>query len=85
MQNDVSEMSKAANKMKTPTAKQFTMAIKQLKNDVDSIPSNATLEQVNAKLHTDIANARASGRQLAVESGCPQPPRNEDQQQTPQP
>lgn len=78
--DDTTEMRKAAGKMKTPTAKQFTADVKQLDHDVNNIPSNATLEQVRARIHDDGQNARAAGQQLAAESGCPQP---SQQQQTP--
>lgn len=77
--DDNTEIRKAAGKMKTPTAKQFTGAIKQLDHDVNNIPSNATLEQVRTRIHDDGQNALAAGQQLAAESGCPQP----SQQQTP--
>jgi hypothetical protein len=71
--NDAANMQKIAHKMKTPTAKQFTEAMKQLQHDVNAIPDNATLEQVRAKINADIRNAQNTGRQLAGESGCPAP------------
>ena len=70
----VSDMQKAADKMKTPAAKQFTEAMKVLKQDVNNIPDDATLEQVRSKIHADIQNAQSAGQQVATEAGCPSPP-----------
>jgi hypothetical protein len=69
----VADMQKAADKMKTPTAKRFTESMKQLKGDVDAIPDEATLEQVRDKVRGDIQNAQSAGRQVAAEAGCPAP------------
>lgn len=69
----VNDMQKAADKMKTPTAKHFTESMKQLKEDVNSIPDDATLDQVRAKIQGDIENAENAGRQVATEAGCPPP------------
>jgi hypothetical protein len=69
----VNDMQKAADKMKTPTAKHFTESMKQLKVDVNSIPDDATLEQARAKIRGDIQNAQDAGRQVATEAGCPPP------------
>jgi hypothetical protein len=72
--NDVEQMKSAASKMKTPAAKQFLVAMKQLNKDVSSIPDDATLQQVHSKIEADARDARTSGRQVAAEAGCPQAP-----------
>jgi hypothetical protein len=71
--NDVATMQKAAKKMKTPTAKEFTSAMVQLKKDVNAIHDDATLEQVRGKLNTDIQNVQTLGHRVANEAGCPAP------------
>jgi hypothetical protein len=75
-------MESAADKMKTPAAKQFTEAMKVLKQDVNDIPDDATLEQVRSKIRTDIQNAESTGQQVATEAGCP-PPAEPKQQPEP--
>jgi hypothetical protein len=72
VENSANDMQKAAGKMKTPTAKQFTTAMKQLRTDVDTIPNDATLEQVRSKISDDIQNAQSTGQKLATEAGCPE-------------
>jgi hypothetical protein len=67
---DVSDMQKAASKMGTPTAKEFTDAIKQLDKDVESIPDNATMDQVQEMVKGDVNRARTAGAKLAGEAGC---------------
>jgi len=67
----VNDMQKAAKKMSTPTAKHFTESMKQLDQDVNSIPNDATLEQVRSRIRDDIQAARSSGQQVAAEAGCP--------------
>ncbi|MGA7121812.1 MAG: hypothetical protein WBY94_17020 [Polyangiaceae bacterium] len=67
------DMQKAAKKMKTPAAKQFNEAMRQLKNDVDSIPDDATLNQVHSKIRADVQNAQSAGQQVAAGAGCPAP------------
>ncbi|HXN32018.1 MAG TPA: hypothetical protein VN894_09155 [Polyangiaceae bacterium] len=74
VEKSANDMEKAADKMKTPAAKQFTEAMKQLKNDVDTIPDDATLKQVRSKISADSQNARSTGEQVAAEAGCPAPP-----------
>jgi hypothetical protein len=71
--NDVDQMQSAASKMKTPTAKLFMQTTKQLDKDVSNIPDDATLQQVHAKIEADVKSSQTAGRQLARESGCPQP------------
>jgi hypothetical protein len=71
--NSANDMQKAASKMKTPAAKPFTEAMKQLKNDVDTIPDDATLKQVRSKISADIQNAQSAGQRVAAEAGCPSP------------
>jgi hypothetical protein len=73
LDNDVNQMQSAASKMKTPTAKQFMEATKQLRKDVNNIPDDATLQQVHSKLQADVEKARSAGMQLATEAGCPLP------------
>jgi hypothetical protein len=68
--HDVSEMQKAASKMKTPTAKEFTDAMKQLDKDTSSVSDDATLQQARATVEADAQRARASGLRLASEAGC---------------
>jgi hypothetical protein len=64
---------KTAHKVKTPTAKQFTDATKQLKKDAKSIPDTATVEQAHARLKADRQAIEDSARKIATESGCPMP------------
>jgi hypothetical protein len=71
--NDVATMQKAATKMKTPTAKEFTTAVSQLKKDVNAIPDDATLAQVRSKVDNDIQNVENLGMKVATEAGCPAP------------
>jgi hypothetical protein len=68
---DVSDMKKAASKMDTPSAKEFTEAIKQLDKDANSIPDNATMDQVQATMQADVKRAKSAGAKLASEAGCP--------------
>jgi len=74
LDTDTNNMQKAADKMKSPAAKQFRDSIKILKHDVNAIPDDATLAQVREKIQTDVQNARISGRALAAEAGCPVQP-----------
>jgi len=83
LDTDVTQMMKAAAKMKTPTAKQFTDATKKLDKDVKDIPDDATLQQVHAKLQADVQSAETAGRQLAAEAGCPAAPEGRPQRQRP--
>jgi hypothetical protein len=70
VEHDVSEMKKSASKMKTPTVKEFTDAINQLKKDVGSIPDDATLEQVHDRLQGEVDRAKNTGMRLSSEAGC---------------
>jgi len=69
----VNQMQRAAKKMRTPAANNFNEAMKLLRVDVNNVPDDATLEQVRAKIHADVENARDAGRQVATEAGCPAP------------
>jgi hypothetical protein len=81
VEKSATAMQKAAAKIKTPTAKEFDASMKQLKQDVDKVPDDATLEQVRSKIKTDVQGTQSTGQQLATESGCPQPtPQQEPQQ-----
>ena len=80
IERDATEMQKVAGKMKTPAAKEFNVAVKKLKQDVNNIPDDATLEQVRTKIRDDAQSTQNTGQQLASESGCPQSPPT---QQTP--
>jgi hypothetical protein len=73
VENDANMMQKDAKKMKTPTAKEFTTAMSQLKKSVNNIPDQATLDQVRTKLDKDIQNVTNLGQKVAVEAGCPSP------------
>jgi hypothetical protein len=68
---DANEITKAAGKMKTPTAKQFTTAVKKLKDEMGKISNDTTLEQARAKIGADVKNVRDSGYALSTEAGCP--------------
>jgi hypothetical protein len=73
VEKSANDMQKYASKMKTPAAKDFTGAMKQLKSDVDKIPDDATLQQVHTKISADVQNAQTKGQQVATEAGCPSP------------
>jgi hypothetical protein len=60
--------------MKTPAAKQFEGAMTRLRNDVNTIPDDATLDQVRTKISSDIQNAQSRAQEVAIEAGCPSPP-----------
>lgn len=74
---DVQQMQSSAGKMKTPTAKQFTASVDQLKKDINNVPDDATMQQVHSKIQGDIQNAKASGQSLATEAGCPAMPQQQ--------
>jgi hypothetical protein len=71
--NDISDMQNTAKKMDTPTAKEFNDALKKVERDTNGVSDDTTLSQVHTQLQGDIDHARATGRQLAMESGCPAP------------
>ena len=70
IQSDADEMEHVSGQMNTPTSRQFHEALKKLRYDVNSVPSDATLEQVRGQIQGDIDNARSTGWQVASEAGC---------------
>jgi hypothetical protein len=70
--NEVFQMQMAASRMKTPAAKAFLDATKQLDKDLGNIPDDATLQQAHARIQSDAESAQTAGRHLADEAGCPQ-------------
>jgi hypothetical protein len=74
VENSANDMQRAARKMKTPAAKQFEGAMTRLRNDVNTIPDDATLDQVRTKISSDIQNAQSRAQEVAIEAGCPSPP-----------
>ncbi len=79
--DDASKLTKAAHKMKTATAKQFTEAVDQLSRDSRTIPDDATIEQAQAKIKDDTDKAISMGKQVGAEAGCPAPAQQQQQRQ----
>lgn len=69
---DESQLKWEARWMNTPAAKEFRDALKQLDNDVNSLPNNGTLQQTGSKIQADAQNLQSAGRKLAGEAGCPE-------------
>lgn len=69
---DADDVQSAAQKMKSPTAKQFTSSAHQLRKEVRALPANITIDQAKSRLHDDIQNVQQSAQKLATESGCPE-------------
>jgi hypothetical protein len=70
---DTDDVQKAAYKIKSPTAKQFTDSAHQLRDEVQALPPNITIEQAKSRIHDDVQNVQQSAKKLAAESGCPEP------------
>jgi len=71
---DVDRMRDEASWMKTASSKRFSDAMNRLYSDVNSIPNDATLGQVQSQVESDAKTALDAGRQVAAESGCPVAP-----------
>jgi len=69
---DADDVQKAAHKIKSPTAKQFTDSAKQLREEVRALPANITIEQAKSRIQDDVQNVEQSAQKLATESGCPE-------------
>ena len=69
---DADEVQTAAQKIKSPTAKQFTDSAHQLRKEVRALPPNITRDQAKSRVQDDIQNVKQSAQQLAAESGCPE-------------
>lgn len=69
---NANDVQKAADKIKTPTAKQFTDSAHQLRDEIRALPPNITVEQAKSRIHNDIQNMQQSAQKLATESGCPE-------------
>ena len=69
---DANDVQKAAHKIKSPAAKQFTDSARQLHEEVQALPPDTTIEQAKSKLHGDVQNVQQSAQKLAAESGCPE-------------
>lgn len=69
---NANDVQKAADKIKSPTAKQFTDSARQLRDEVQALPPNITVSQAKSRIHDDIQNVQQSAQKLATESGCPE-------------
>jgi hypothetical protein len=69
---DANKVMKAAGKIKTDTAKQFTESARQLRMDTSAIPDTVTIEQARSRIDGDVQNVKRAARQLATEAGCPE-------------
>ena len=72
LRQDSNAAVKAARKIKSPAATQFTQSAQQLVTETRNIPENMRVSQVRSRLQGDANNVRQSGHALAVESGCPE-------------
>jgi hypothetical protein len=68
---DANKVLKAAGKIKSDTAKQFTDSARQLRKDASAIPDTVTIEQAHSRIDDGVQNVKRAARQLATESGCP--------------
>jgi hypothetical protein len=73
IQDAAKEVTKAAGKIKSPTADLFSEAVKRLHTDMKSIPDNATVAQAHTTLQGDTRAVQDAAKKLAAESGCPAP------------
>jgi hypothetical protein len=78
---DADEVQRAAHKMKSPAAKQFTDSARQLREQIQSLPPNITVDQAKSRIQDDLQNVRQSAHKLATESGCPEPAPDQQPQQ----
>ncbi len=69
---DADDVKKAAHKIKSPTAKEFTDSANQLREEVRALPPNITIDQAKSRIQDDVQNVEQSARKLATESGCPE-------------
>lgn len=69
---DTNDVQKAASKIKSPTAKQFTESARKLHEEIQALPPGTTVEQAKSKIHGDVQNVQQSAQKLAAESGCPE-------------
>jgi hypothetical protein len=81
---DADDVQKAASKLKSPTAKQFTDSAHQLREEVRGLPPSITIEQAKSRIHDDVQNVQQSAQKLAAESGCPEAAPEPQHQQEPQ-
>ena len=65
------DVQKAAHKIKSPAAKQFTDSARQLRDQVQALPPNITVDQAKSRIHDDLQSVQQSAQRLATESGCP--------------
>ena len=72
LRQDANTTMKAARKLKTPAATQFTQSAQQLVTETRNLPENMRVSQVLSRLEGDANNVRQSGHALAAESGCPE-------------
>jgi hypothetical protein len=70
--DDADNVEKAASKIKSPTAKQFTESAKQLRREIRAMPESTTIEQAKSRIRDDVQNVKQAGHKLAMESGCPE-------------
>lgn len=84
---DANDVQKAASKIKSPTAKQFTDSARKLHEEIQALPPNMTVEQAKSRIHDDVQNMQQSAQKLAAESGCPEaaPKQQPPQGSTPPP
>src|SRR5262249_14691546 len=71
VEKDADDVTTAARKIKTPTAKQFTQPANQWRSELKSMSSNVTVEQAKARIKDDLTNTRDAAQKLADESQCP--------------
>lgn len=71
--DDARRVEKEGRRIGTPTAKKFREAASQLKREAFSLPDTLTIAQAQSRIEGDVQNVEKSSRQLAAESGCPQP------------
>lgn len=69
---DADEVQKTAHKIKSPAAKQFTNSTRQLRDKVQALPQNMTVNQAKSRIDDDLKNVQQSAQRLATESGCPE-------------
>lgn len=81
---DADDVEKAAHRIKSPTAKQFTDSARQLRAEIRALAPNITVDQAKSRIHNDVQNVQRSGQRLATKSGCPEAaPASRPQQGTP--
>lgn len=81
---DADDLQRAASKINSATAKQFTTSTRRLRNEIQAMPPNVTVAHAKSRIHGDVQNVQQSAQQLASESRCPEATPGPQQSQGPQ-